>query len=232
MATVITLSGGNFASNAIGFVPPVIAGLQAWSFFGNAAGDNVNLASGGLAFSNIGTGPVYNPGYGRFTAASACLDTNIVDGPSLVPCTTVFVARSVAGAAGYPYGTLAGGPNRGFDLWLNATTLHHFGVGPSQIDMPVNGNVWRLYAVNIAGLGVKSVNYDLTGGTSQVAVANSTAYQPNTGGHLLIGSDNAATGSLTDLAFFAFYSGLLTQGQLNSLIPSIRSTLATRGITV
>jgi hypothetical protein len=230
MATLITLSGGNFAANAIGYVPPVIAGLQTWAYFGNASGDNTNLASGGLALTNVGTGPAYNPGYGRFTAATAALDTNIVDGPSMLPCTTVIAARSVAGAAGYPYGTFISG--KGFDCWLNATTLHHFGVGPSQIDMPVNGNVWRLYAVNLAPVGQKSVTYDLTGGTSQVATLTSTAYTPNTGAHLLIGSDNAATGSLIDLAFFAFYSGMLSQAQLNSLIPSIRSTLATRGITV
>ena len=232
MATLVTLANANFAANAVGFVPPVIPGLQTWAYFGNAAGDNVNLASGGPAISNIGTGPVYSPGYGRFTQLNGALDTNVVDGPSFVPATLLFVSRLSGSGSPYNFGTFAAA--KGVYSWMTSVNLRGYGQGASQTDLAIASTTFRLYAITFASLNNRSVSYDLTSATSANAGALSSAYTPNTGAHLLIGMDNSgSSGQFTDIAFFAAYTNnQLTLAQLNSLVPSIRATLATRGITV
>ena len=235
MTTREGLVGGNFAVNAIGFIPPTIAGLKIWSLFGTAVGDNVNVAIGGPTFSNIGAGPSYSAGYGHFVSGSTAITTNLADTTALQPI-TVIAAMRIASGTGCMCGTYTNsGGNHGFVIELSsAPQLHGFGTGMGSImnltpTSPVTS--FALYAVTYGASGVAPKAYDLTAGTSATGTAGTT-YVPNTGVNLSIGSAPVTGTSGEDIAFFAMYEAFLSGAQLTSLVPAIRSTLANRGITV
>jgi len=235
MTTREGLVGGNFSANAIGFIPPTIAGLKIWSLFGTAVGDNVNVATGGPTFSNIGAGPSYSAGYGHFVAATTAINSGLADTTALQPI-TVIAAMRIASGTGCMCGTFtASGGNKGFQVQLSAAPqLHGYSQGGGGVvnltpTSPVTS--FALYAMTYGASGVAPKAYDLTAGTSATGSAGTT-YVPNTGVNLSIGSDPSGTAAACDLAFFAAYTAFLSGAQLTSLVPAIRSTLANRGITV
>jgi hypothetical protein len=237
MATRQSLSGGNFAANAIGFIPPAISGLNRWLLFGNASGDNTNLAPGASSLTNVGTGPVLHAGYGTFTPTTAALDTGLADTAGILPMSFMFAARTGSTTAAAIFGTYAGG-TKGYELEFNSSSnaLRLVISGTYiQTQAAVGGAVsaFRLYGVVIPATGGVPVMYDLT---SQATYTGTTlgAYTANTGHNLQIGQypEGIDAGNSTDLAFWADWNGVLTLSQLNSQAASVRFTLAARGVVV
>ncbi|MEJ0017552.1 MAG: hypothetical protein WDN25_13495 [Acetobacteraceae bacterium] len=229
---------GNFAANAVDFIPPNLPGLLVWTYFGTQAGSNVNLAGSGVTLSNIGAGPSYNVGYGRFQSGTTALATSIVDGAALLPITLIGAVRWVAGLQGNVGGTYTSvGGQKGMELIVpTASVVRTYAAasggafGDVTAGGPLNGSTFRLVAGVATGVGSPQHTYDLTSNLAGVGGSNMTTYVPNTGASLNIGSDNVTGTAVSDLAFFAAYTGALSQPQLLSLVPSIRAALARRSI--
>lgn len=227
----------DFSVNPIAIIPPTIAGLASWAFFGSAAGDNTNQVPGGPAITTHVGAPDYFPGYAHFVSGSKSLDTGIADGLANQPSTFLIAGRQqTTGQAVFIGSSDTSSVTKGFYFGINGPNAQAYGIGVQLVNNPPPSTaVWHLYAYVMAAVGQKSRVYNLTDGTPYVeAGGTSTTYTPNTGNNILLGSNTAGTfNSGCDMAFAAAYPGVaLSQGQINSLVPSIRNSLAQRGITV
>jgi len=229
MATAVQLAGTAFPTPLIQALP-TLSGLQGWSYFGGDLTKSQNAAPGGVAYSNLGAGPAFQPNYARCGAVTP--GAGVQTGITLFTAETVLVvARYVSGSVGASLGLVTWGAN---GLLLTPLTggstgvqIAHGGVTTSLVDPPITA--WRFYAATIGG-GVASAVYDLTNNLSNTgAVATITA----AGTLKAIGQAPPSTNNqVVDIAFAASYNAIISKANIDLIYASVKQSLALRGIVV
>lgn len=236
---------GLTSADPIAIVPPTISGLIVWAYFGSIfSTDNTNLAPGGTAFGNIGSGPeAIEENYIRcwYNAALHSGWNPYYDGAG-EPMTIVAVGRTTRSSVGAQ--PLCGSAR----LFLS----------PREVEL-ANGRVpsissysdtladpcltvpttlgWRAYALTEPAAGVSGTArvMDLTGDAEATSVRSGAILVPDAGNYLAFGTVNgAAAGSeRMEVAFAAAILGsqMSKADILADIMPAARATLALRGIT-
>lgn len=231
-------SGASFAPNRIAILPPLLPRALSWCFFGSGANDNVNQVYGGPALTEMATGGSPT----RSAAYVSCLSdaTHVQGYDTAIPgntaaFTAIVVLRKPATWAimigNYP-GSSA---SHRVEVALNGNAVHVGGeqfVGSSDVTY-ASGDLakWRILAVTWNAPAASAL-YDLTRQSTALWTGAGAAATSAVTLQLGAGSSLYAGGAPcnTDLAFFAAYGASLTQADLLSLLPSIRFSLAARGI--
>jgi len=236
---------GLVSDDPIAIIPPTISGLIIWAYFGSIfSSDNTNLAPGGAAFANVGSGPeAIKENYIRcwYNAAIRSGWNRYYDG-SDTAITIVAVGRTTGSSAATQ--ALCG------DAALYIT--------PKEIEL-ANGNVpsvsskraatadpyltvtttlgWRAYALTEPAAGVSGTSYimDLTADTEATKVDTGVSSTPGADNYISFGTVNGnSTGSRRmEIAAAVVVAGSqLSKATITAdIMPALRSTLALRGIT-
>lgn len=244
MATELVVNG-LVSSSPISIVPSTLSGLVIWSYFGSIfSTDNTNIAPGGAAFANVGSGPeAVEENYIRcwYNASIRSAWQRYSDG-SDGAVTIVAVGRTTGNAVG---GQCLCGDARVY-------------ISPKEIEL-ANGSVpsvsnvragtadpfltvtttrdWRAYALTEPAAGVSGTSYimDLTGDAEATTNQNGVSSNPDAGNYMMFGTASGfSTGSRRmEIAFGAVRTGtqMSKADILSDIMPSVRATLALRGIT-
>lgn len=236
---------GLVSPDPISIIPPTISGLVVWAYFGSIfSSDNTNLAPGGAAFANVGSGPeATETNYIRcwYNAAIRSGWRRYFDG-SDGSVTIVAVGRTTGNAAGAQ--ALCG------DARLY--------ISPKEIEL-ANGSVpsvsniragtanpflsvtttrsWRAYALTEPAAGVSGTSYvmDLTADAEATTSQNGISSNPDATNYLMFGTlDGASSGSRRmEIAAAVVVAGSqLSKATITAdIMPALRAALALRGIT-
>lgn len=236
------IAGADFSSVAIGFSPPVADGVQYWNYFGETAERAArNLVLGKPAPSVVGV-PVNQSGYATFTSANH-INTNVLDAAPAVTllCAARFPALPT-NTFGYMVGNYGGGGfTQGSNLYIDSPTRRPYGLSvrdnvgvvvQNLINfVPTDIATWSFYALRI-GAGGSKIN-DLTRG---LLASSATGFpkaaptaQPFRVGH---GGPGVGTSGPSDIAFAAIYHRELSDAEVDKVLASVRSHLATKSITI
>lgn len=236
---------GLVSDDPICIIPPTISGLVVWSYFGSIfSTDNTNIAPGGAAFADIGTGPeAIEENYIRCAYQAGIRSgwrryADAADGP----CTIVAVGRTTGNAAGTQAlcgdGRLYISPK---EIELangsvpSVSSLRALVANPF-LTVPTTRN-WRAYALTEPAAGVSGTSYvmDLTGNAEATTSQNGVSSNPDSGNYLsfgvLIGAGSTARRMEIAAAVVVAGSQLSKATILADIMPSLRATLALRGIT-
>lgn len=233
MATKFALaSPANFAGNSLMTEFPIIANLGWAAFVGDGslnAQDNVNLAGTG-ALANVGSGPVLNPNFGRFTAGTNGWQTPTPDAVSFTLLQVVRFNASFAMEAGVTDGsfttavewTAAGQQTAGQPGTLGATLAGLF------------AGQWICMAFTKGPNGALGALTNLSAGTTAPSTAVSTGTKANA--NWQVGSIQASgIGGFTfasDIAFTLGVPSVVPLATLQQAYASLKGILAPRGIVV
>ena len=244
MTSIYTVSGLTVPAPVTNVIPSV-TGLVAWSYFGSTfSRDNTNIAPGGAAFVNIGSGPEaiaanyircwYNASIrtawkrgvngsngavtliavGRATISSASTQALIGDARIFVSPKQVETANGSVPSVS-AYRSNVAGPSHTITSALT----------------------WRAYAVTEPASGVSGTTHamDLTAGTETTAAKTGVSSVTGTDNYMSFGTvEGNSTGSKRmDIAFGAIVTGrqmTLTEIE-DEIMGYARVDLAARGIT-
>lgn len=244
MGTEVIVNGLTSA-DPIAIVPPTIPGLFVWAYFGSIfSTDNNNLAPGGAAFANIGSGPeLIAENYIRcWYNAAIRSGWNRYGDSTGEAMTIVAVGRTTRSSVGTQ--PLCGSA----ELYLSprevelangsVPTISNYSGSTAGPYLTVSTTLdWRAYALTEPAAGVSGTArvMDLTGDAEATSVRNGAVLVPDTENYLTFGTvDGAASGSVRmDIAFAAAVLGsqMSKAGILADIMPAVRATLALRGIT-
>ncbi len=254
MATLITIAGADFSANSVGFIAPVTSGLLGWWYLGGSVAQTQQDRAG-IADATLAGSPTIGDGYVSFGGYSSgqYLTTQVTEVDAM---TMIVVARSTEAAhtgTDLPmfvgnYGADAGngGALIGSSIYISAGTVP---AGTTRLGAGQNNNgtiqaqiattfstatatSWNMYAGTLADTsevttttGNARILYNLT--TDQ---SNETSNYPRVShsvNKMRIGAgySSSFTGSC-DVAMAAFYSGVLTPTQLETIYQAVKTRLA------
>lgn len=254
MATLITIQGADFSANSVGFIAPVTTGLLGWWWLGGSVAET-RQDRAGIANATLSGSPTIAAGYVSFGGFSSgqYLTTNVTEVDAM---TLLVVARSTEGAHSSTdlpmfvsnYGTDAGkgGVPIGASIYVSAGTVpagtirlgagqNNNGTVQGQINTTFSTSTatsWNFYAGTLADTsevtsttGNARILYNMT--TDQ---SNETSNYPrvsHSANKMRIGAgySSSLSGSC-DVAFAAFYSGVLTEAQITTIYDSVKARLA------
>lgn len=243
MPTALTLAGVDFSANPLIKALPTIAGLQAWCYFGTDLAHSQNMVPGSAANTHYLVGPTYLANAIRCPNGVGAIQSPI---GAFAAETHLIVCKCNAQASGR--GTVSivqnngtGGATMGFGSLQGGTYIPQTFIMQGTAGTPGNATVnvalpnstsFAFYAGTNGGATIAQA-YDLTHNTS--GSASGTGTNSFFAGTHIIGSTSGAPTSpdtSVDIAWWAYYSAVLTKPQIDSIYASVKLSLAGRGITV
>lgn len=249
MGANLAIKGADFSAASIGFVAPVMAGLEFWNYLGDTLAKTArNLVVGKPGITAVGA-PVINPGYVSLKGGSNFLQTGLVDQSEVTLLAVSRIPNLADSTYAYVIGSFAGSGAQGGSslLYSNSasTAAKHkpqayAARNASGTDAPViaevaeaNATAWGFHAVRI-GAAYHRID-DKTRGLSGSGPITNPRSAPN-GQFYRIGSSNAGTASIVigdvDVAFATGYSRCLTDAEVEANYQRVKAYLASKGITV
>jgi hypothetical protein len=237
--------GGDLSAAAIGFIAPVMNGLEYWNFFGDAATTARNLVTGKPQGAVVGA-PVLGAGFATFLHNSNFVQTGLVDqtevtllAVSRVPNKTNTQFKYVIGNFASP-STKEGGSN----LLYNSPANGGIGTYASRNNAGTNvatsayigttrdHSLWS-FNVGRIGAGIQRAE-DKTSGEVANAPTTYPRQAPAVGAYRIGSSISTSFSNLTtvDVAWAAIYSRVLTDAEIDAIYLKVKLYLATKGITV
>lgn len=254
MATLITIAGADFSANSVGFIAPVTTGLLGWWWLGGSVAETQQDRAG-IANATLAGSPTIGSGYVTFGGYSAgqYLTTAVTEVDAM---TLLVAARSTEAAhtgtdlpmfvSNYGADAGNGGINLGASIYVASGTVpagtirlaagqNNNGTVQAQTNTTFStatATSWNFYAGSLAD--TSEVN--TTTGNARV-LYNSTTDQTNTSSNyprvshsvnkMRIGGGYSSTFSGScDVAFAAFYSGVLTDTQIETIYQTVKARLA------
>ncbi|WP_431282734.1 hypothetical protein ACQW02_25555 [Humitalea sp. 24SJ18S-53] len=248
MTTLIRCRPADFAANALGFLPPVAAGLLGWWYFGGTLAQSIrNLAPGGVDATVVGA-PAVSAGYISCVGNSAYLNTSIAEPPEATILVGMRSMATFATSANETMPVSSYGPSGGLGFWLakSGASVGPIGVLRAhafvdnagaylQVAASVtetNLSTWKFASLTVddgVGVNVYDQTDNLTAGATS-ALARKILVPPRT---FRIGSSHNSTfAGGVDLAFVAIYNRVLTPTERASVYAAAKVTLARRSIVV
>jgi hypothetical protein len=221
---------------------PTIAGLQAWAYFGTDLAHSQNMVAGASAFTHYGTGPTYLSNAIRCPNGVGAIQTPV---PAFAAETHLIVCKcnaqsSARGSVSIVQNLTTGGSSLGFGSLQGGTfipqnfTLQNTSGTPGSavVNVTVPGTTSHAFYAGTNGGGTIAQAYDLTHATS--ASATGTGTNNFFGTHIVGSTAGAPTTPDTsvDIAFWGYYSAVLTKPQIDAIYASVKQSLALRGIAV
>ncbi|GGJ14327.1 LamG domain-containing protein [Neoroseomonas lacus] len=241
MATIIRVSGADFAANPVGFMPPVSDALQSWHYLGGSLAQSArNLAPGG-ADALVSGAPVVNAAF-LTCDLSGYLQTSVPDNGD---CTLLAAVKM---PADFSFGSASAWCISGYGGGLTGPALFYGASGASpgarmgaigaysvagvstfkQALSPgvADGTTWRFFtATHKGGVGLTVSN--ITNGTSGTTAQTEAVY-PNPSRTFRIGAGYLGTAVPLDLSFAAIYSRALSGEEQTSVYDAVKAYMARR----
>lgn len=221
----------------VGLELPAIQNLNFATFLGDGtinSKDGTNIAPGGAAFTNIGTGPTRSLNYVTVQAASQALQTSMPDSGD--QSTIVWVARAPASGK-FGLSMQFGGATSTYHLYVSGAPVCRCGSGPlvtgaGNCDITMTPTGWNLLAWVIKS-GKPTAGYNFTTGQTFFSPTNMVLAGRPAAGTWSIGA--SVLGGYLDPTDVAFALGALTEmnaTDLNTLVNALRYPLRDREIYV
>ena len=237
---------GMAPSNPIALTPPTISGLIAWVYFGNLFGsDNTNIAPGGSAFVNVGSGPeAVEENYVRcwYNAASRTAWRRYTDGSDgavtlvAVGRATIRYGSAVANLIGDSRVSMMPKQIETANSSLPSISSYRFAVAGPVLTIPT-AMEWRAYALTEPAGGVAGTSriMDLTADAEATASQNGQTSNNGSDNYMTFGTvgGNSSGSRKMDIAFAAIVAGTqMSKADIQSdIMTPARSVLALRGIS-
>lgn len=241
MTIVLTAKGVDFSRDALGFVFPVMTGLEFLNYFGGSGDRTVRNLAPGKGVPTVTGSPVNAAAFATFRAGTDFLTTATLDQAEV---TLIAVARAAPSSPATAYKYLignynGGGAAQGSNMFLNAAAdsaptvlAARTGNTTANLVSPDSAASFAFYASRV-GAAYTRID-DKTHGLTASAAGMGDRSAPS-GVYYRVGSSGpnlGLTDGRADMAFAAIYSRCLTDTEIDTVYRRVKAYLATKSLSI